>query len=120
MPLAALRPEEIREIAMLSRAMDNTDRPIEYTAADIGGPEWERWQEAKAVVIARIDALPKEARLELVALAWLGRGDSGDDFDALLAHARRSSDGGDSRYLASKAPLHQYLAAGAHRLGVTL
>jgi hypothetical protein len=61
-------------------------------------------------VRALIQALSNEARTELLALMWLGRGDT-NDFATALAHARRTSHDGIVGYLAGK-PLQTYLPLG--------
>lgn len=120
MKLTALSVSDIREIIKLAKDREMVERPREYSAADSLGSAWDGWREATAKLTARIESLSAAARAELIALAWLGRGDSGNDFDALVAHAARSSDAGDSRYLAAKSPLHVYLAEGATALGLAI
>ena len=120
MLLKELTAQDIREIANIASARDQIDRPEEYKLGDTSGPAWDAWRAASANLATRIDSLSSQARAELTALAWLGRGDSGDDFAELVAHAIRSSDSGDSRYLAAKASLHTYLSDGARKLGVAI
>ena len=120
MRLEELTAADIRDIASISRTRDAIERPEEYTLGDVDSPEWDEWRSATANLVSRIEALSQLARAELTALAWLGRGDSGNNFGDLVAHATRSSDSGDSRYLASKAPLHSYLQDGARKLGVAI
>ena len=118
--LKELTKADIHEVMTLADAIDAIERPEEYTAADIGGPAWKEWQVASDKLAARIDALSDLARAELTALAWLGRGDSGDDFDALVLHVQRTSDSGDSRYLAAKSSLRAYLQDGTEKIGVAI
>jgi hypothetical protein len=70
------------------------------------------------VLEERIRSLSKEARFELAALVWFGRGDSiEDNFAEHLAHAKRNSDEGDINYIVEKSPsLPTYLRAGLERL----
>ncbi|MFZ5638241.1 MAG: DUF3775 domain-containing protein [Pseudomonadota bacterium] len=118
--LKELTPVDIREIADLAAKADSIDRPREYAAVDFGGPQWAEWQAASARLADRIGALSELARSELTALAWLGRGDSGEDFGALLELASRSGGEGRSRYLAAKFSLRAYLEDGARKLGITI
>ena len=62
--------------------------------------------------IAVISGLSHDAKIELVALMWLGRGDSGK-FDDLLARAEETSDENDAEYIADQAlALRTYLRDG--------
>jgi hypothetical protein len=65
-----------------------------------------------------IRSLSQEARLELLALTWFGRGDSIEtDFAGHLAHAKRNSNDGNVNYIADKSPaLPTYLMAALERL----
>jgi len=66
-----------------------------------------------------IAGLSDDARMELMALMWIGRDFEGD-YDAALAHARKSSDEGDVDYIADKSPaLPMYLRDGLKKVGVT-
>jgi hypothetical protein len=65
----------------------------------------------------RIDALSDEARYELMAVMWIGRGDySAGQWDDAIAQARAGSDAGDVDYISEKGPLHDYLAKGLYNL----
>jgi hypothetical protein len=118
--LKELKPNDIREIVVLSAERDEIDRPEESTLADILGSGGDAWRQASAKIVQRIDLLSDTARAELIAVMWLGRGDSGDDFQELVSHAMRSSDIGDSRYLSGKGVLHTYLREGAEKAGVAI
>jgi hypothetical protein len=66
-----------------------------------------------------VRVLTKDERLELMALMWLGRGDSGEkasDWEMLVKHARGMGDEEDTPYICSKAPLARYLRDGLKRL----
>jgi hypothetical protein len=65
-----------------------------------------------------IRALSQNARLELMALMWFGRGDEpGETFAELLAEAKRNSDSHDVDYIAEKSlALPSYLRDGLRRL----
>jgi Protein of unknown function (DUF3775) len=65
----------------------------------------------------RLDALSDEARHELMAVMWIGRGDYvADEWDDALTRARAASDTGDVDYLSEKGPLHDYLSKGLFQL----
>lgn len=66
-----------------------------------------------------VSSLGKEERAELLALVWLGRGDDKvkvEEWDSLLAHARKEDDEGIGNYLIAKAPLSGYLDKGLAKL----
>ena len=68
-----------------------------------------------------ITDLEPKARLELIALMWIGRGDTDDDdFVTALEEARRTTDAGDVDYLAGKGPLARYSAQGLSGLAPLL
>jgi hypothetical protein len=67
-----------------------------------------------------IDALNEDEQIDLVALAWLGRGDdyTVDDWDELVAEARRAHNDQTASYLLGMPLLADHLEAGlaAHDL----
>ena len=65
-----------------------------------------------------LGSLPPEARIELMALVWFGRGNSIEpDFAEHVAEAKRNSNETDVSYIAEKSPaLPVYLRAGLDRL----
>ncbi|WP_370682552.1 DUF3775 domain-containing protein [Comamonas sp. GB3 AK4-5] len=58
--------------------------------------------------------------VELQALAWFGRGDSGSDFRLILEYSRTRFDTSSREYLASKSPLRRYIEDGLKNSGVQL
>lgn len=65
----------------------------------------------------RLAALPPEARHELMAVLWIGRGDFAPrEWEAALTEAQGRSTEGDVDYIAERGPLHDYLAKGLYLL----
>lgn len=65
----------------------------------------------------RLAALPPEARHELLAVLWIGRGDyAANQWEEALTEAQRRSDAGDVDYVAERGPLHDYLIKGLYLL----
>ena len=65
-----------------------------------------------------IEGLTFEARIELKALMWVGRGDD-LTFRGALEHGRRHADQGDAGYIAAKAlALPIYLRDGQRQIGM--
>lgn len=70
---------------------------------------------------AAIASLDDEARLALVALVWVGRGDfDADEWDDALKAAAEAKDGPTSRYLMGMPLLGDLLEQGAEALGLDL
>jgi hypothetical protein len=70
---------------------------------------------------AAITSLNADARAELVALSWLGRGDyEADEWEQALKEARERAQGSTTRYLMGAPLLGDYLEEGAAKLGVSL
>lgn len=68
-----------------------------------------------------ISQLSEEAKVTLLALAWLGRGDyEASEWSEALTTARERGGGSTARYLAGMPLLGDYLEDGADELGVNL
>jgi hypothetical protein len=68
-----------------------------------------------------IRQLSEEAKVTLVALAWLGRGDyDASEWREALAAARERSEASTARYLMGMPLLGDYLEDGADELGINL
>jgi Protein of unknown function (DUF3775) len=67
-----------------------------------------------------IKGLSHDARMELMALMWIGRDREENDFNAAVEHDRKNSDAGDVEYIAEKAPsLPLYLREGMKKADAT-
>jgi hypothetical protein len=68
----------------------------------------------------RIAALSPEARQELMALMWIGRGDyTAAEWEAALDEAQRRANAGDVDDIAERVPLHDYLVKGLYLLDLS-
>jgi hypothetical protein len=68
----------------------------------------------------RVAALSPEARQELMALTWIGRGDyTAAEWDAALDEAQRRANAGDVDDIAERAPLHDYLVKALYLLDLS-
>jgi hypothetical protein len=71
-------------------------------------------------IVSLIDNLEPEAKAELLAVMWIGRGDgTAKDFKFLKKHATEMSDMGDAEYATEK-PLDDYLSEGMKILGIKI
>lgn len=70
------------------------------------------------VIRAEIDSMNEEEQAELVALAWIGRGDyTADEFGKAKAEARRRHEGPTTDYLLGQPMLGDLLAEGLAAIG---
>ncbi len=68
-----------------------------------------------------IDGLPNDYQAELIAIAWLGRGDSSkDDWDELIELARERISDHTADYLLNMPMLAEYLQEGLEEFGHTV
>lgn len=124
----ALSRAALAAIIVLARAYDVQTAPSGLeegsNPADdnaVGALEAGRDNPAFAELRAAILRLPEDAQQELVALAWLGRGDGdASGWDELVAMAAERREGLVSRYLAGLPMLGDYLEEGAATLGIDL
>ncbi len=116
MPLIHLTEEQVRKIISLSEAWNRTYPPSEL-GDDFFEDAEKRYEHLHAPELAEftayITALSDEARYELMALMWLGRGDSGQNFGELITYAKKKANKGDVNYIVEKIPaLPRYLLDG--------
>ena len=67
--------------------------------------EIENYNEDEKEFVALLSALGHHARMEFMALMWIGR-DFDGDFDDALKYARENSDNGDVPSIAEKSPTY--------------
>ena len=72
-------------------------------------------------LVGAIDSLSDSERIELLALAWLGRGDyTKEEWREVLEEARRVHDEKETQYLIGTPLLADYLEEGLSELGYSL
>jgi Protein of unknown function (DUF3775) len=133
-PLETLTADQVRQIAEASETWQQ-EQQARLDAAGVG----EHMADGRAVIGERltqatldeirgsptraalrqlIASLEPAARLELITLMWIGRGDSDDDdIVTALEQTERTTSAGDVNYIAGKGPLARYLRAGLDRIG---
>ncbi len=97
---------------------DSGSNPSDDSAIDVleDAPDDPTYDELKAF----IEGLNEDEQIQLVALAWLGRGDYGiESWDEAVAEAGRAHNERTAEYLLGMPMLGDYLEQGlaAHRLG---
>ena len=124
--LKHLRKEQIAVVIKAAEALNKIDQSDKKrltisTKPKKAADELKRWKERlpyRQTLHASIAGLSLDARLELIALMWLGRGDDPEaTFEELVPHARSDEDEGDVEYVTAKSPvLPQYLREGLAKL----
>jgi hypothetical protein len=70
-------------------------------------------------LVAFIAALSEDEQIDLVALAWWGRGDVSEDWEEVRAEAARAHNDRVARYLLGLPLLADYLEEGLDRFGLS-
>lgn len=120
--------ETLAFLALKAKAFDalvGSDDPTDGSDAPddrfVDALEDEADNPAERELTAAIDALDADARIALVALVWLGRGDyEAPDWNDALASAQERARGSTSRYLVGIPLLGDYIEEGADKLGISL
>lgn len=119
-----INTDKVCYVILKARELESEDEGVE---ADASNPSDDKFvsvltEEAFAIVRQElrtfIDAMDEEEQAELVALAWVGRGDFGaQEWDAAVIEARERRQGSTSRYLLGIPLLASYLEEGLDTLG---
>jgi uncharacterized protein DUF3775 len=125
-PVLAISPEKVSYIIAKAREFDVkdvvTDPDSSSNAADDGMLsvlEDHKDDPVVAEIRAAIFALNVDEQIDLVTLAWLGRGDGGvEDWDDLRAEAARAHNRRTASYLLGIPLLSDYLEEGLSQLGI--
>ena len=133
-----LKPEQVAHIVFAARRLnvdddirealremddDEPSEPVSYDEARIG--EGKRGVSDRDPVFVDIkgliEDLPEEAQCELIALAWLGRGDGNqDDWEELVSMAQDRRTDHTAAYLMAMPLLSEYLDDGLSAFGFQL
>jgi len=125
-PTLAISPEKVSYIIAKAREFDVkdvvTDPDSGSNAADdamLSVLEDHKDDPVVAELRAAIFALNVDEQIDLVTLAWLGRGDGGvEDWDDLRAEAARAHNRRTASYLLGIPLLSDYLEEGLSQLGI--
>lgn len=97
---------------------DDGSNPIDDEAGDTSILEDTPDNPTEEELTAALEGLNDDQRDEIVALAWVGRGDYGkDDWDEALEAAHDRHNGDEARYLMGTPLLADFLEEGASLLG---
>lgn len=127
-PELSVTTEKLAQIVILARAYDaqvpQSDPDSGSNASDDAAVD--TLEDARDNAIARelraaIASLDEDARTELVALVWIGRGDyEASEWRAALTAARERKENAASRYLMGMPLLGDLIDEGAGALGLSL
>jgi Protein of unknown function (DUF3775) len=124
-PVLTISADKVCYIAIKAREFDvkdvetdpdsgsnpSDDSMVEVLESHADDPTYQELQEF-------IDGLTEDEQVDLVALAWLGRGDGDvDDWDELRREARRAHNDHTAAYLLAKPMLADHLIDGLSALG---
>jgi Protein of unknown function (DUF3775) len=126
LPALTISPEKVSYIIAKAREFDVkdvvTDPDSSSNAADDGMLsvlEDHKDDPVVAEIRAAVFALNVDEQIDLVTLAWLGRGDGGvEDWDDLRAEAARAHNRRTASYLLGIPLLSDYLEEGLSQLGI--
>jgi hypothetical protein len=97
-----------------SNQSDSDAEDVAFTETLENTPE----DSIEAVIRAEIESMNEEEQAELVALAWIGRGDyEASEFDQAKEDARSRSEGPTAAYLLGQPMLGDLLAEGLAAIG---
>jgi Protein of unknown function (DUF3775) len=125
-PALTISPEKVSYIIAKAREFDVkdvvTDPDSSSNAADdamLSVLEDHKDDPVVAEIRAAVFALNVDEQIDLVTLAWLGRGDGGvEDWDDLRAEAARAHNRRTASYLLGIPLLSDYLEEGLSQLGI--
>jgi hypothetical protein len=121
----AISPEKVCYLIVKAREFDakaavTEPDPGSNPADDMGASVLEDHEDDPVTeeIVSAIFALSEDEQIELVAIAWLGRGDGTvDDWQALKAEAAEARNDRTARYLLGIPQLGDYLEEGLALLG---
>ena len=124
-PELSISPEKLCFIIVKAREFEEEDVVAEDASSDDNATAASRVADdagnaVRDEVAGFIDALTEDEQIDLVALAWLGRGDgTTDDWDDLRAEAARAHKKRTSRYMLGMPLLPDYVEEALSQLGLS-
>jgi hypothetical protein len=122
--MPTINTDKVCFIAVKARELESEDEGVDADASNATDDGFvsvltdDAFETVRTEITSFIDAMDEEEQIELVALAWVGRGDfSSDDWDTALAEARTRREGPTAAYLLGMPLLAAYLENGLGEFG---
>ncbi len=122
--MPTINTDKVCFIVVKARDLESEDEGMEADASNATDDRFvsvltdEAFDTVRTEVAAFIEAMDEEEQTELVALAWVGRGDfAADEWETALGDARSRHEGPTSAYLLGLPLLSAYLENGLGEFG---
>jgi len=122
--MPTINTDKVCFIAVKARELESEDEGMDADASNATDDRFvsvlteDAFDTVRSEITAFIDAMDEEEQAELVALAWVGRGDfSADEWETAIAEARTRRDGPTAAYLLGLPLLAAYLENGLGEFG---
>jgi hypothetical protein len=122
--MPTINTDKVCFIVVKARELESEDSGVEADASNPTDDHFvsvlteEAFDTVRAEIASFIEAMDEEQQAELVALAWVGRGDfSADEWETALTEARARHEGPTSAYLLGQPLLSAHLENGLGEFG---
>ena len=122
--MPSINTDKVCFVAVKARELESEDEGVDADASNATDDHFvsvlteDAFDTVRAEIASFIDAMDTDEQCELVALAWLGRGDfAAEDWDEALRLARARRQGSTSTYLLGIPLLASYLENGLGEFG---
>jgi len=122
--MPTINTDKVCFIVVKARELESEDEGVEADASNPSDDRFvsvlteEAFDTVKTEISSFIEAMDEEEQAELVALAWVGRGDfAADEWETALGEARTRREGPTSTYLLGLPLLSAYLENGLGEFG---
>jgi hypothetical protein len=122
--MPTINTDKVCFVAVKARELESEDEGMEADASNATDDRFvsvltdDAFDTVRTEIAAFVDAMDEDEQTELVALAWVGRGDfAADEWEAALGEARARHEGPTSAYLLGLPLLSAYLENGLGEFG---
>lgn len=122
--MPTINTDKVCYVVVKARELESEDEGVDADASNPSDDRFvsvmteEAYDTVRQEIAAYIDAMDEEEQIELVALAWVGRGDfAADEWEDALREARLRREGATSAYLLGAPLLAAHLENGLGEFG---
>lgn len=122
--MPTINTDKVCYVVVKARELESEDEGVDADASNPSDDRFvsvmteEAYDTVRQEIAAYIDAMDEEEQIELVALAWVGRGDfAADEWEDALREARLRREGATSAYLLGAPLLAAHLENGLSEFG---